>query len=67
MFNEMKHEMKVPECLRKANITILHKKNDKVDLNNWRGIFVTSVLRAILMKLIYGQTYQIVDTHMSDA
>ena len=67
MFNRMKHKMIIPECLRKANITILHKKNDKQDLNNWRGIFVTSVLRALLMKLIYGRTYPLVDTNMSDA
>ena len=67
MFNKMKSEMKIPEILRKANITILHKKKDKLDLNNWRGIFVTSVLRAILMKLIYGRTYPIVDKNMSDA
>ena len=67
MFNRMKSEMKIPESLRKASITILHKKNDKLDLNNWRGIFVTSVLRAILMKLIYGRTYKIVDSNMSDA
>ena len=26
MMNKIKHDMKVPECLRRANITILHKK-----------------------------------------
>ena len=67
MMNKMKSEMKIPECLRKASITILHKKKDKLDLNNWRGIFVTSVLTVILMKLIYGRNYPIVDQNMSDA
>ena len=67
MMNKMKSEMKMPECLRKASITIFHKKKDKLDLNNWRGIFVKSVLRAILMKPIYGRTYPIVDQNMSDA
>ena len=40
MMNKMKDEVTVPECLRRANITILHKKKSKLDLNNLRGIFV---------------------------
>ena len=67
MMNKMKGQMKIPDSLRNANITILHKNKDKLDLNNWRGIFVTSVIRAILMKMIYGRTYEIVDKNMSDA
>ena len=39
MMNKIKHDRKVPECLRRANITILRKKNCKLDLNNWRGVF----------------------------
>ena len=57
MMNKMKKEMSVPDCLRTANITILHKKSCKLDLNNWRGIFVCSVLRTILMKLVQERTY----------
>ena len=67
MMNKMKDQMKIPDTLKNANITILHEKKDKLDLNNWRGIFVTSVIRAILMKMIYGRTYQTVDQNMSDA
>ena len=52
LMNKMKGQMKVPDPLRNANITILHKNKDKLDLNNWRGIFVCSGLRSILMKLI---------------
>ena len=47
IMNKMKDETIVPECIRTANITMLHKKKSKVDLNNWRGIFVTSVIRTI--------------------
>ena len=36
MINKMKTEVTVSDCLRRANITILHKKNSKLDLNNWR-------------------------------
>ena len=65
--NKMKEQMKIPQDLRTANITIIHKKGNKVDLNNWRGIFVTSVVRGILMKLIYERTYEIIEQNMTDA
>ena len=65
--NRIKKDIVVPECLRKANITILHKKGSKLDLNNWRGIFVCSVIRTILMKLIYERTYATVTSNMTDA
>ena len=51
MMNQMKNQIKIPESLRMANVTILHKKGCKLDLGNWRGIFVSSVLRTILMKM----------------
>ena len=67
LVNKMKVQMTIPEDLRTANITIIHKKGNKVDLNNWRGIFVTSVVRGILMKLIYERTYNIIEKNMTDA
>ena len=67
MMNRMKKMMKIPQCLRSANITVLHKKKSKLDLNNYRGIFVSSVLRTILMKLIYERTYEKVNISMTDA
>ena len=38
-----------------------------MDLNNLRGIFVCSVLRNILMKLIYNTIYVNVDESMTDS
>ena len=67
MMNKIKQQMTVPETLRKAIITILHKRKCKLDLNNWRGIFVNSAIRSILMKLVYGRTYDTVNENMSDA
>ena len=67
MMNKVKSELIVPQCLRIAHITILHKKKCRLDLNNWRGVFVCSVLRTILMKLIHGRTYNKVDQSMTDA
>ena len=67
MMNRIKVEMKLPQEMKKANITILHKKNCRLDLSNWRGIFVTSVLRTILMKLVHERTYKTIDENMSEA
>ena len=51
-----------------ANITSLYKgKGDKLDLNNDRGIFLVTVFRSILMKMIYNDKYDIVDQNMSDS
>ena len=66
MMNRIKTEIVVPECLRRANITILHKKGSKLDLKNWRGIFLCSVFRKILMKLVLERTYEKVTQSMSD-
>ena len=67
MMNKMKDQVAIPAALKRANITILHKKNCKLDLNNWRGVFVSSVLRIILMKLVHERTYLKVDKSMTDA
>ena len=66
IMNKMKDETIVPECIRTANITMLHKKKSKVDLNNWRGIFVTSVIRTILMKMVHERSYEKVSLSMTD-
>ena len=34
MFNRMKDDITIPECLRTANVTMLYKKKCKLDLNN---------------------------------
>ena len=58
MFNRMKQELFIPECLRTANITMIHKKGNKLDLRNWRGIFVANVLRTINMKILHDRSYE---------
>merc|ERR1712055_194667 len=39
----------------------------KMDIDNERGIFICSVLRSILMKMIYKDKYDIIDKNMSDS
>ena len=51
MFNQMKYEMAIPECLRTAHVTILHKKNCRTDLNNWRGIFCVQCSKKYLNEI----------------
>ena len=67
MFNRMNDEVYLPECFREAHITMLHKKKRKQDLNNWRGIFVTNILRTILMKILHERTYDQVASTITDS
>ena len=67
MVNKIKEETTVPECMQRANITMLHKKKNRLDLDNWRGIFVTSVLRIILMKMLHDRAYDTVAQSMTDS
>ena len=46
---------------------MIHKKGNKLDLKNWRGIFVTSVLRTIFMKILHERIYQNVALDMTDS
>ena len=64
MFNQMKDELMNPDKLEMANITMIHNKNSKLDFN-WRGIYVTSVLWKVIMKMIYERTYKKVASSMT--
>ena len=66
MFNKMKKEKVIPSFMNVANITTVPKKGSKLKLENERGIFRLSVIRSILMRLIYNDKYQIIDQNMSD-
>ena len=66
MFNKLKKEKLIPIFMNFANITTVPKKGSKLLLENQRGIFRISVLRGILMRLIYNEKYEIIDSNMSD-
>ena len=66
MFNKMKESQTIPISMNYANITTIPKKGSKLLLENERGIFRVSVLRTILMRLIYNENYRIIDQNMSD-
>ena len=64
----MKETNEIPEFVRLADISTIYKgKGPKTELINERGIFVVTILRSILMKLIYFDYYAIIDKSMSDS
>ena len=64
----MKRENEIPEFVRLADVTTLYKgKGPKSNLINDRGIFIVTIIRSILMKLIYQDYYSQIDESMSDS
>ena len=60
--NKMKKENYIPDFVRFADVTPKYKGNgSKKDFLNERGIFVVTILRSLLMKLIYQDYYSIID------
>ena len=66
MFNRLKSEKMIPKFFNITNITTIHKSGSRTNPRNERGIFRVSVLRYIMMRLIYDKKYQVVDQNMSD-
>ena len=68
LFNGTKKEMYMPLFMALSNITTIFKnKGSRLDLNNDRGIFILTVLKKILDKLIYNDKYADIDKHMTDS
>ena len=66
MFNNLKKNNQIPKFFNCANITTVPKKGSRLILTNERGIFRVSVIRSILMNLIYESNYPQVDKQTSD-
>ena len=68
MLCNMKDECRIPWITEFAIIrSIFKKKGSKLDLNNDRGVFSVTCLRAIADKLIYNDRYETIDDHMLDS
>ena len=67
LLNMIKDKQQFPKALTKCNITSLHKKKAKNDFENYRGIFRITVLRSILDRLMYNESYDIIDGSLTDA
>ena len=66
MCNQLRKEGLIPKLMNIANITTVPKKGSRLILKNERGIFRVSVIRYILMSLIYDSKYPGIDRKMSD-
>ena len=67
IFNRIKSEFDIPEMMQFANIISIYKgKGEKNDLQNDRGIFIIS-LRAIMMKIVYNEEYEAINSNMLDS
>ena len=68
MMNIIKQDRNIPEQFRYKNISAVWKrKGSQTELNNFRGIFTCSILSNILQKLIYNDSYETIEEHLSDA
>ena len=68
LFNGIKDTLYIPDYMNLQNITSLYKsKGSKMDMNNQRGIFILTILKKILDKLIYFDNFEDIDDHMSDS
>ena len=68
MFNRVKMEFSIPEIMHFANIISIYKgKREKSSLENDRGIFVLNLLRSMMMKVVYNEEYETIDSNMSDS
>ena len=68
LMNMILDTMYIPEELLKADITsIWKKKGSRMELSNDRGIFILSILRKIMDKVLYAHFYPSLDTAMSDS
>ena len=68
LFNKIKATHEFPAFMQLANICAIYKgRGDVNDLESDRGIFLVSIFRTILMKMIYKDKYSIIDNSMSDS
>ena len=66
--NRIKQTKEIPKFMQKTNICAIYKgRGDMLSLESDRGIFLITIFRTILMKMVYNQKYSIIDKSMSDS
>ena len=66
LMNLIKKKQKYPTILEKCNITSIYKKKSRRDFENYRGVFRVQVLRSILDRLTYNDSYYTIDSNLTD-
>ena len=65
LFNSIKVNNKIPAYMKIADISAIYQgKGSKNDLVNERGIFVVSIFRSILMKLLYNDKIETLEENI---
>ena len=68
LYNGIKHSFHIPRFMLLQNITSIFKnKGSRFDLENDRGIFILTVFKKVLDKLIYHDNVENIDKEMSDS
>ena len=66
MLNEVKSQHIIPNFMSLQNISTIFKSGSKLDMNSERGIFILTVMKKVLDKLLYVDNYDDIDQNMSD-
>ena len=68
LMNIMKQEQEVPDLIQLCNITTLYKNKGPRDEFGWYfgSIFRVSVLRSILERLVYNDTFKTIESNLTD-
>lgn len=61
LFNEILKKEKIPTQWTKTTITLLHKKGDKSDINNYRPVSLMSNIYKVFSKLILGRITKVIE------
>ena len=68
MLNKTKETLQIPDFFCNSNIScVWKKKGDILRLEYHRGLFLISLFKTILMKLIYLRNYKTIDSNMSES
>ena len=66
--SEIKETRVIPTFIQKTNICAIYKgRGDVLGLESDWGIFLITIFRTILMKIVYKNSYSIIDQAMSDS
>ena len=68
LLKQVKTTKVIPKFMEYSTIHTVYKgKGSKLNLDNDRGIFIVNIFRSVLMKLVYNDIYDDVDSEMSDS
>ena len=56
----------IPSFMSESCVTTIPKSGSMFELKNKTGIFKLSVLKNLLLRLIYNRKYELIDSNMSD-